>query len=167
MWTHNVEQGSSTDSAYAQTKSRPVIYICHSLGGIVFKQAMNVAFEKYYEVWERSKGVIFLGTPHRGSTPADLAALLGDIANAVLSAPGPHLLGGGVSTSLLRTLKANSEELNGISDVFTQRAGALAIETFFETYTTSPIGDVVSSISYCESGLILTACLFIELLSTI
>jgi ankyrin repeat domain-containing protein 50 len=108
---------------------------------------MNVAFDQYYKLWEWSKGVIFLGTPHRGSASADLAALLGNIANAAWFASGAHRLRGGVSTSLLRTLNSNSNELNGIGEMFTQRASALSIETFFETYTTQPVGTVVRPIS--------------------
>lgn len=104
---------------------------------------MNVAYDQYYSVWEWSKGVVFLGTPHRGSTVADLGTILGNIGNAVWSATGSHRWKVAISTSLLHALKSNSNELNDINEVFIQRASALSIETFFETYLTQPVGTLV------------------------
>ncbi|KAF2454898.1 hypothetical protein BDY21DRAFT_325395 [Lineolata rhizophorae] len=123
--------------------SRPIVYICHSLGGIVFKQAMNMAYERYPEIWMRSKGVVFFGTPHRSSAAAAPAKLFGDIFNAAWYASGGRLFRGGVKTDLLRTLSLNSSELIGIGDSFTQRANSFSIVTFYEQYVTKPLGSVV------------------------
>ncbi|KAK2825694.1 hypothetical protein FQN49_007458, partial [Arthroderma sp. PD_2] len=48
--------------------SRPILIVCHSLGGIVVKQALCVAnkqFPRYGAIVNAIAGVIFLGTPHR------------------------------------------------------------------------------------------------------
>ncbi|KAM0806780.1 putative Tetratricopeptide repeat domain-containing protein [Seiridium cardinale] len=50
------------------TTSRPVCIVCHSLGGIVVKQALCVAnkqFPRYGSIVNAIAGVIFLSTPHR------------------------------------------------------------------------------------------------------
>ena len=107
-------------------------------------QAMNIAFDRFPDVWVQSKGVIFLGTPHRGSSVATPAKILGDIINVALSGSGASLFAGELNTPLLQTLKAGSSELIGIGDTFTQRANALSIVTYYERYKTPPLGQVVS-----------------------
>lgn len=88
--------------------------------------------------------MIFLGTPHRGSSIATQAELFGSIINVGWHASGLHHFKGGVRTTLLRDLSQNSSELVAIADSFTQRASTLLIVTFYERYTTFPIGTVVS-----------------------
>lgn len=104
---------------------------------------MNIAYDRFHEVWLRSKGVVFLGTPHRGSPTATPAKLFGDILNVAWSASGGRLFRRGVGTNLLRDLRRNSSELVAIADSFTQRASALQIVTFYERYTTPPVGAIV------------------------
>jgi hypothetical protein len=107
---------------------------------------MNIAYDKFPEVWLRSKGVIFLGTPHRGSSAAAIGKLFGDIINVAWLASGAHRFRGGIRTALLEELRQNSPQLISIANTFTQRAGALLITTFYETEITSPIGTVVRAI---------------------
>ncbi|GAB1311956.1 hypothetical protein MFIFM68171_02166 [Madurella fahalii] len=67
---------------------RNIIFICHSLRGVVFKQAFNLAHipgpesYRYRAIAESILGVIFLGTPHRskGSLEANWSTLLSRIA---------------------------------------------------------------------------------------
>lgn len=50
------------------TTHRPIVIVCHSLGGIVVKQALCVAnkqFPRYGSIVNAIAGVIFLSTPHR------------------------------------------------------------------------------------------------------
>jgi len=57
----------------AEERARPLFFICHSLGGILFKQAINIAHQRtrdYGEILHRFTGIEFMGTPHGG---ADLA----------------------------------------------------------------------------------------------
>ncbi|KAK0102667.1 hypothetical protein ONS95_006270 [Cadophora gregata] len=52
----------------SETNDRPLIFICHSLGGIILKQALSVANQqsrKYVGVLNLISGIMFLGTPHR------------------------------------------------------------------------------------------------------
>ncbi|EKG10098.1 hypothetical protein MPH_12697 [Macrophomina phaseolina MS6] len=126
-----------------KSASRPIIYVCHSLGGIVFKKAMIDACDDYREIWMRSKGVVFLGTPHRGSATATPAELFGNIFNVAWHASGAALFTRGVSTDLLKALKQNSSELLDIAKSFKARSSSLSIATFYEKAITEPLGSVV------------------------
>jgi hypothetical protein len=60
--------------SHIQRDSRPVLGICHSLGGLIFKQALCIAHEQPYRhgsILGSVAGIIFLGTPHRGATDQD------------------------------------------------------------------------------------------------
>ena len=50
---------------------RPIIFIAHSLGGIVIKQALYLASSnpKFASIKDATQGIIFFGTPHRGTRP--------------------------------------------------------------------------------------------------
>lgn len=56
--------------------SRPIIFICHSLGGLLVKQVIRTARESTDEDWQsigaRCASVIFIATPHSGSSLAGL-----------------------------------------------------------------------------------------------
>lgn len=53
---------------------RPIVFICHSLGGLVTKKVLEVA-ESGDLNWQRipnqTKGIVFLATPHSGSNVAN------------------------------------------------------------------------------------------------
>ena len=68
----------------ADNEQRPVIFLCHSLGGIVFKRALVMAHAhslRYNSLVSAIKSVIFMGTPHRGSDIANWSKILGRLAN--------------------------------------------------------------------------------------
>lgn len=51
-----------------KTTNKPIFVVCHSLGGIVVKQALCVAnkqFPRYGAIVNAIAGIIFLSTPHR------------------------------------------------------------------------------------------------------
>ncbi|RBR19576.1 uncharacterized protein FIESC28_05571 [Fusarium coffeatum] len=68
---------------------RPLICVAHSLGGIIVKEMLSRSSSssrsEHQNILESVKGVIFLGTPHRGSV--DIATK-GEIARSLLSAIG-------------------------------------------------------------------------------
>ncbi|EED20591.1 conserved hypothetical protein [Talaromyces stipitatus ATCC 10500] len=65
------------DAAREHASSRPLIFVAHSLGGLVCKQALlhsrNSAETHLRGIFECTKGIIFMGTPHRGSWMANWA----------------------------------------------------------------------------------------------
>lgn len=56
-----------------QERQRPLIMVGHSLGGLVIKQALVLANhgENFKDIRLATSGIIFLGTPHEGSSAAE------------------------------------------------------------------------------------------------
>lgn len=56
----------------------PIIFVAHSLGGLVVKKAYLLAQldEKYQNLSTSISGIIFLSTPHRGSNLANILSLI-------------------------------------------------------------------------------------------
>ncbi|XHF98814.1 hypothetical protein AWENTII_002351 [Aspergillus wentii] len=66
-------------------KERPIIFIGHSFGGLIIKRALICSAlvgedENCYELYKQTKGLIFMGTPHRGAnltTAGKISSLFG------------------------------------------------------------------------------------------
>jgi protein SERAC1 len=99
-------------------QTRPVIFLGHSLGGLVIKQALIKSAEynshgrhpTLGEIYASTKGVIFLGTPHRGSDKESLGEVVSKVAKFSFRQPNEQLL---------QTLKLNSHILENQRDQFT------------------------------------------------
>lgn len=109
---------------------RPIIFICHSLGGLVFKQAVIRAREneRYRMALSyRIHGVMFFGTPHRGSRLATWASIT---ANALRAAS----FSTSTNARLAKDLEPTSRLLQHITTSFVESWGArLRIASFYET----------------------------------
>lgn len=104
-------------------------------------QAMILAQERsrlYGGLLSKVYGVVFLGTPHRGSDLAWWATFAAEIIRTVQ-------LGMGTNTHYVSALKRNSTEFANISQQWVERSENLQIRTFFETERLS--GLLVSNIS--------------------
>jgi len=68
---------------------RPLIFITHSLGGLLVKQMLRHAWDYGNPEWkiivEQTKGVVFLSTPHSGSNMANWVKYIGGILQASVS----------------------------------------------------------------------------------
>ncbi|KAI0845108.1 hypothetical protein F5Y00DRAFT_273263 [Daldinia vernicosa] len=109
-------------------KNRPVLFLCHSLGGIIFKKALIRAHERdhYKELLSHVRGVAFFGTPHQGSSAADWAVHLFNVLKAAF-------FNLNINTAPLKDLKNQSERLFQISLSFVDRCNDLKIVSFYET----------------------------------
>lgn len=117
-------------------RGKPIIFICHSLGGIVFKKALIMAHEqdkRYGDVVKSTKGVVFLGVPHAGSTLAFWNTLL-PLFRIVSVGTVP------MKDELLGGLQNNSQEFTDITTSFRSRCADLSIKTFYETRKTAVLG---------------------------
>jgi hypothetical protein len=124
-------------------KSRPLIFVAHSLGGIVVKDALQLSHsEKTYlkEILPATVGICFLGTPHRGSATARMGKIAFEISRIFLQKP---------ATSVLRDLEVNSETLDRIGKSFSQilADGRIKVHSFAEELPTTGIM-VVQTFSY-------------------
>jgi pimeloyl-ACP methyl ester carboxylesterase len=66
-----------------QCDEAPIVFICHSLGGLVVKQLLRIASDQigsqFGRILERTEGVIFFATPNSGSEIASWADRLRSI----------------------------------------------------------------------------------------
>ncbi|KAI1459895.1 hypothetical protein F4805DRAFT_35254 [Annulohypoxylon moriforme] len=85
------------------SQRRPLVFICHSLGGLVAKQALVQAQlnSEYASIFDAACLLVFFATPHQGSEKAELGDL---VATLVRTATG------NVKNDLLEALKRNSRE---------------------------------------------------------
>ncbi|WP_428306485.1 esterase/lipase family protein [Lacipirellula sp.] len=64
---------------------RPLLFVTHSMGGLVVKQMLNDALTQDNERWEaiadNTKGVVFIATPNSGSGAEKFLKLLGPLYN--------------------------------------------------------------------------------------
>ena len=72
-----------------QLGTRPIIFITHSMGGLVIKQMLCNATYSQESSWKRiveqTQGIVFLSTPHSGSDIANWFKYIGGILGATVS----------------------------------------------------------------------------------
>lgn len=103
-----------------QSSHNPIIWVCHSLGGILVKRALLYSndlkasqHEDYRSIYVSTYGLIFLGTPHTGSDIAGWGTMLQGMSDAVV--PKTFFQSESV---LLKTLKRDNETLQNINNHF-------------------------------------------------
>lgn len=62
---------------------RPIIFIAHSLGGLVCEEALNLCSERQdlHTILSNTLGIIFMGTPHGGSNLANWGSTVAKYVN--------------------------------------------------------------------------------------
>ncbi|KAG9755457.1 hypothetical protein KCU73_g5407, partial [Aureobasidium melanogenum] len=100
-----------------QYQGRPLIFVAHSLGGILVKGALNESRQmtqrQYSDLFSSCRAIIFMGTPHLGAEVAAWGTMMSNIVGA---------LPGGFSTysGVLRGLEPDSETLYTITRRFNE-----------------------------------------------
>ncbi|KAJ6437374.1 hypothetical protein O9K51_09930 [Purpureocillium lavendulum] len=101
------EQRRSTNS-----RSRPIVFVAHSLGGLVCKKAIllsrNPTEPHLRDIFDSVRGIVFLGTPHRGSWLAKWADIPATLLGVVKS----------TNNKLLDLLKTDEEILKDTREQF-------------------------------------------------
>jgi hypothetical protein len=132
-----------TERLTSSAKSRPIIFICHSLGGLVFKKVRTYPFpalnllrliqlkalvraneqKRNKDLLERVRGVAFFATPHQGSSMADWLQTFSRVLDSASLANG----------NLITALKSNAVTLGDLGSSWVERASNLErILSFFE-----------------------------------
>lgn len=108
--------------------SRPIIFVAHSMGGLVVKKAyiLGKHDRQYSDLIAQVYGIIFLATPHRG---AHYAKILNNILSTV-----PF---GTTSKAYVAELGTQSSSLQDINEQFSKFCEELQLASFFETLKTS------------------------------
>lgn len=126
----------------SQLERWPIIFICHSMGGIVVKKALKITTVdhlRYAPIFKATCAILFLATPHSGSAAANLGTVIANIANVASL--------GRVRNGLVALLKNNSHELSVIARDFRGLTENIKIYSFYEQVKTLSFGDVVSCLS--------------------
>ncbi|KAF2839198.1 hypothetical protein M501DRAFT_1003751 [Patellaria atrata CBS 101060] len=108
--------------------SKDIIFVAHSMGGLLVKRAYLLAKLdiQYSDIVSKFLGIIFLGTPHRG---AQSAAMLNNILAALPLAPPPK--------AYLADLQVTSSALHEINEQFRHHCQELALISYYETEKTT------------------------------
>lgn len=114
---------------------RPIIWIGHSLGGILIKRALIYSNscgvdhnERLRSIKVSTQGILFMGTPHMGSDIVRWASLARKL---LVFFPGVKL-----DSTMLSMLGQNSETLQNINTLFTGIASSFEIVYFYEEIET-------------------------------
>jgi ankyrin repeat protein len=115
---------------------RPLVLICHSLGGIVVKQMLVLAKlnDSYSKIRKAAYGIAFFGTPHRGGNSARLGDVASSIARSVLRNP---------QNNLMEALKSDSLFSDSLIQNFRHQLEDFHIISFYETRSFKGLGLVV------------------------
>jgi hypothetical protein len=110
----------TTHRKNASSTRAPIIWVAHSLGGILVKSALlysdrvrTAHHEELRSIYVSTYGIIFLGTPHTGSNLASWGRVLQAMSDAVMAKRFFQ-----TEPVLLRTLKRDSEKLQEINNSF-------------------------------------------------
>lgn len=108
--------------------SRPIIFVAHSMGGLVVKKAyvLGKYDRQYSNLMAQVYGILFLATPHRG---AQYAKILNNILSTV-----PF---GTASKAYVAELGIQSSSLQDINEQFSKCCEELQLASFFETTKTN------------------------------
>ncbi|KAB5514886.1 hypothetical protein GE09DRAFT_980434, partial [Coniochaeta sp. 2T2.1] len=128
--------------------NRPIIFVAHSLGGIVVKSALihadtarQGALLEHRSIKVSTYDIIFMGTPHQGGNGVQLGKLLVNIASMFVAA----------DDNLLRHLERDSEWLQQQLGQYGPIGGDFVTKFAYEEYKTSTaLGSVmVRNSSFC------------------
>ncbi|KAI1340770.1 hypothetical protein F5Y15DRAFT_32202 [Xylariaceae sp. FL0016] len=110
------------------TKSRPMFFICHSIGGLVAKMALVKAVQRedLRPLVFDCHGMTFFGTPHLGSSYLSMANLRESIQHLLyLQKPLPR--------SITDELRLGYKPLLKLHEKFVDMASEFRVWTFYET----------------------------------
>ncbi|RYP55765.1 hypothetical protein DL771_012356 [Monosporascus sp. 5C6A] len=125
VFVHGLNGGSVTCVHYSPVMSSkgtaPIIFVGHSMGGLVIKKAYILGHElpEYASLVSRVYAIFFLGTPHQGAGIAQL------LSRVLALAPG--------SRPFVKDLSPQSAMLQSINEAFPRYSQNLQLFSFYET----------------------------------
>lgn len=106
------------------TNNRPILFVCHSLGGLICEDALVWAQQRpekhLKQVLNCTRGIVFLGTPHHGSGLAHWAETLAKTIGLIKQ----------TNPEILQVLKTESEVLERVQGGFHTMIRSRAQEGF-------------------------------------
>lgn len=150
---NNLLNDLTTDRSLHNSSTRPLLFVTHSLDGLVCKKAILLSRgnpEAHLRgIFNCTKGIIFMGTPHKGSWMAKWASLPASALSLMKS----------TNTSLLKILKTDNQLLEDIQNDFLlmirelrERNRRLEVTCFYEELPLPGCDKVVSEESATLEG---------------
>ena len=114
-------------------EDRPMLFVAHSLGGIIVKQALVEAKldDSYEHIRKATYGIAFFGTPHQGANDAQLGSIAASILRSVLRSP---------PNTFIEALKKDSLFQIVLAEDFRHQLEDYYVLSFFETHPTGKLG---------------------------
>ncbi|EXA30507.1 hypothetical protein FOVG_18111 [Fusarium oxysporum f. sp. pisi HDV247] len=149
----NLLSDLASDRVVSNASSRPLIFVCHSLGGLVCKKAIllsRINPEPHLrDIFDSLKGVLFMGTPHKGSWIAGWSKIPASCLGVVKS----------TNKNILTVLKTDDQLLEAIQRDFLgmlrqmgEEQQRIQITCFFEELPLVGAGLVVTKDSATFEG---------------
>ncbi|KAI0886308.1 TPR-like protein [Annulohypoxylon maeteangense] len=115
---------------------RPLVFICHSLGGLVVKEALvEAALDVTYKsIAEETRLLVFFATPHRGGNGVGIGEIVAKIVRAGLRKP---------KNDLLDALKKNSDSATKRFEQSRHVYERCLVVNFFEGRSYGKLGIIV------------------------
>ncbi|KXJ84660.1 hypothetical protein Micbo1qcDRAFT_181462 [Microdochium bolleyi] len=126
---------------------RSTIFVCHSLGSLVCKQALVFAHmdrKRYGSVLNSTIGVVFMGTPHCGSNLADLGDIVGRVVNFLSATTTLGAVSSVIKRDLLTALAYDSRSLQELDLSVRQVLGKIMVTSFYELLPQPPFNALVA-----------------------
>jgi protein SERAC1 len=148
LYDHGKSLEYQLDHARSRDSSRPIFFVAHSLGGLVCEQALLLgdATRQSDSIVNNTKGILFMGTPHYGSSLASWGSILAKFAHNFRA----------TNKEIVATLKRGSSELQRVGEEFQLmlRRPDVSIEVvcFYEELPTPTLGKIVESESAVLRG---------------
>lgn len=131
---HTLVHQLEADRDLEDANERPLIFLCHSLGGIIVKRAIAYSASRkspklahIQSIYTSTYAILFFGTPHYGSSKARLLGNLQKVVRLAIPSNVANLENG-----LVDALKEQSETLQNINDQFAPLMAEFRIYFFWE-----------------------------------
>ncbi|RJE21192.1 hypothetical protein PHISCL_06468 [Aspergillus sclerotialis] len=122
----------NADRELEDCTERPIIFLCHGLGGIIVKKALAIAatstsakLAHLHSIVTSTYGLIFFGTPHEGIQKGKWYLLSRGLRGVLRD-----------QSQLVAAIEKNSETLQNITEQFTPLLKQFYIHNFWETVET-------------------------------
>ncbi|TVY34388.1 Protein SERAC1, partial [Lachnellula subtilissima] len=125
-------------------KRRPIIWIAHSMGGLVVKKALTIAYNdpaRYGDIHSSTTSILFMATPHRGSDHAALLGGIAEVANLPLAGTLTSRFAGKVRDDLIKGLEKDNPAVKKIAEEFEALNSGkdITLYSFVEMKRTKPL----------------------------
>jgi hypothetical protein len=125
-------------------RNRPLMFIVHSMGGFVCEQALLLCHastdERLSNILKSTLGVIFMGTPHQGSSLASWGSTLAKYLNVVRRVNRENVKVLETSSPVLRTFEEEFQQMLLRPEYRDQ----IRIFCFYEEVAVAGVGKIVS-----------------------